>query len=101
MLETAQPNERDRLARSLATLFPRHAAQFQRQFDVAQHSAPGHQRRFLEDVRHLAAALPRLQRWHLFDEDSAARCLAEASDQPQQRGLTTAARADDRHELTL
>jgi hypothetical protein len=69
-----------------------HAAQAQRQLDVARHGQPREQRRLLE---HHRGAQP------VAEDDLACRRMVETGDQVEQRRLAASGGADEADELAL
>ena len=75
------------------------ALDLQRQFDIAQHRAPGKQRRGLKHIA-VSPRQPRFVGRDTVDQHAAAGDVFQVRDDPQQRGFAAARGADERYKFT-
>ena len=100
VLEALQVDHLQPARRALAPLRRRQAHHLERQHHVALDRAPREQRRRLEHVAVLPAE-PRLLGADAVDPDRARARPLQIGDDPQQRGLAAAGRADQRDEVAV
>ena len=98
--ELAEFDQREDLLGAAEPVGARALVELEGQLDVVRHGAPGQQRGLLEDKTDVLGALGVLWR-AAAERDAAGRGIDESADDPQERGLAAARRADERDELAL